>query len=38
VSEPIRHHYIPVFYLKKWTGPDGRLCEYSSLGMRNTPF
>jgi Protein of unknown function (DUF4238) len=29
VSEPTRHHYIPVFYLKRWTGPDGRLCEYS---------
>jgi hypothetical protein len=29
VSEPIRHHYIPVFYLKQWTGNDGRLCEYS---------
>jgi hypothetical protein len=29
VSEPTRHHYIPVFYLKQWVGPDGRLCEYS---------
>jgi Protein of unknown function (DUF4238) len=29
VSEPTRHHYIPVFYLKQWTGRDGRLCEYS---------
>ncbi len=29
MSEPNRHHYIPVFYLKQWTGPDGRLCEYS---------
>jgi Protein of unknown function (DUF4238) len=29
VSEPIRHHYIPIFYLKQWTGTDGRLCEYS---------
>src|SRR5712691_4401578 len=24
-----KHHYIPVFYLKQWGGPDGRLCEYS---------
>jgi hypothetical protein len=24
-----KHHYIPMFYLKKWRGPDGRLCEYS---------
>jgi Protein of unknown function (DUF4238) len=29
VSDPHRHHYIPVFYLKKWAGPDGQLCEYS---------
>jgi hypothetical protein len=29
MSEPIRHHYIPVFYLKPWNGPDQRLCEYS---------
>jgi len=24
-----KHHYIPKFYLKQWTGPDGRLCEFS---------
>lgn len=24
-----KHHYIPEFYLKQWTGLDGRLCEYS---------
>lgn len=24
-----KHHYIPVFYLKAWTGADGRLCEFS---------
>jgi hypothetical protein len=29
MSEPNRHHYIPVFYLKQWTGSDGQLCEYS---------
>lgn len=29
MSEPTRHHYIPVFYLKQWTGQDGKLCEYS---------
>src|SRR6266568_845983 len=23
-----KHHYIPVFYLKQWTGADGRLCEF----------
>src|SRR4051812_1331476 len=25
----IRHHYIPVFYTKRWCTNDGRLCEYS---------
>jgi uncharacterized protein DUF4238 len=24
-----RHHYIPKFYLRQWTGPDGRVCEFS---------
>ena len=24
-----KHHYIPVFYLKQWAGPDQRVCEYS---------
>lgn len=24
-----KHHYIPVFYLKQWGGPDGRLYSYS---------
>ena len=26
---PDKHHYIPIFYLKQWCGPDGKLCEYS---------
>jgi hypothetical protein len=26
---PEKHHYIPVFYLKRWAGPDRRLCVYS---------
>jgi len=29
MSKEGKHHYIPVFYLKQWTGSDGRLCEYS---------
>lgn len=29
MSQPMRHHYIPIFYLKQWAGVDGRLCEYS---------
>lgn len=24
-----KHHYIPVFYLREWAGPDGRLAEFS---------
>jgi hypothetical protein len=24
-----KHHYIPVFYLREWTRPDGRLTEFS---------
>jgi hypothetical protein len=29
VKKGEKHHYIPIFYLKQWRGPDGRLCEYS---------
>lgn len=29
LPKPVRHHYIPVFYLKRWAGRDGRLCEFS---------
>jgi hypothetical protein len=25
----IRHHYVPIFYMKRWCTSDGRLCEYS---------
>jgi hypothetical protein len=25
---PQNHHYVPVFYLKRWVGKDGRLCVY----------
>jgi hypothetical protein len=28
-SENEKHHYLPVFYLKRWAGIDGRLCEFS---------
>ena len=27
--EPKKHHYIPVFYLKRWAGSDDRVCEFS---------
>jgi hypothetical protein len=32
VSIPRKHHYIPVFYLKRWVGGDRRLCEYKRVG------
>jgi hypothetical protein len=28
-QQSIRHHYIPVFYSKRWSGDDGRICEIS---------
>jgi Protein of unknown function (DUF4238) len=28
-DEVDKHHYLPVYYLKSWTGADGRLCEFS---------
>ena len=28
-NPPHRHHYIPQFYLREWTGPDGRLERYT---------
>jgi len=29
VSIPIKHHHLPVFYLDRWTGEDGQLCQFS---------
>ncbi|HUZ75939.1 MAG TPA: DUF4238 domain-containing protein [Stellaceae bacterium] len=29
MSEPHRHHFIPVFYLRQWHGPDDKLVEYT---------
>ena len=29
MSTPIKHHYNPEFYLSRWTGDDGRLCQFS---------
>ena len=31
MSEPRDHHFIPVFYLKRWANADGKLIEYSRL-------
>jgi hypothetical protein len=28
-SSGLKHHYIPVFYLKNWAGIDKKICEYS---------
>lgn len=27
--QPNKHHYIPIFYLKRWCGPDGQICQFS---------
>jgi len=29
MGEPLKHHFLPVFYLKQWAGTDGRLVEFS---------
>jgi hypothetical protein len=34
VSEPFDHHFIPVFYLKRWAGADGKLVVYARKGGR----
>lgn len=28
MSEPSKHHYLPVFYTKRWAGAEGRLVAY----------
>jgi hypothetical protein len=37
MSEQRRHHYIPIFYLKQWSGEDGRICEFSKPHDRVKP-
>jgi uncharacterized protein DUF4238 len=32
-----KRHYLPVFYLRRWAGRDGRLCEYSRPWDRVKP-
>jgi len=27
-QDPKDHHYLPVFYLSRWQGPDGRVVRY----------
>jgi Protein of unknown function (DUF4238) len=48
MNHPRDHHFIPIFYLKKWVGPNGKLIEYSrpypnkfavkAVGPRGTGF
>jgi hypothetical protein len=33
-NRPRKHHYIPVFYSKRWAGADGKLCEFSVHGKK----
>jgi hypothetical protein len=28
MNEPINHHYVPVFYLRKWCDADGKVIRY----------
>src|SRR6185369_17409233 len=28
-SASYRHHFLPVFYTKRWAKSDGRVCEFS---------
>lgn len=28
MSEPDKHHYLPVFYLNRWSQPDGKVIRY----------
>lgn len=37
MAKETKHHYIPVFYLRQWTGADGRLCEFSKPYDRVKP-
>ncbi|MBS0377137.1 MAG: DUF4238 domain-containing protein [Proteobacteria bacterium] len=34
MSEPVDHHFIPIFYLKRWAGADGKVAVYSRKGGR----
>lgn len=29
MNEPVKHHFLPVFFLRKWCGEDGRLTQFS---------
>lgn len=29
MSDPVKHHYLTVFYLNRWAGEDGQVCRFS---------
>lgn len=29
MSDPVDHHYLPIFYLSRWVGADGKVCRFS---------
>lgn len=31
MNVPLRHHYSPEFYLSRWRGDDGRICQFAKL-------
>jgi hypothetical protein len=33
-NPPRKHHFIPVFYLKRWARPDGKIVEHSKFGNK----
>jgi len=37
MSKEGKHHYIPVFYLRRWAGGDNRICEFSKPFDRVKP-
>ena len=34
MSEPFDHHFVPIFYLRRWAGPDGKGAVYARKGGR----
>ena len=35
MSDPEKHHYLPVFYLKQWAALDGRVIDgYEVVAVR----
>lgn len=37
-QQSVNHHYVPTFYLSRWAGPDGRICELSRRHTEVKPF